>query len=91
MNFKTFIIGLIASFGAAFLFMIVLPFASTQELQAIEYSAEDGRDGAFTLERAGQVQNGAAVYAAEGCYVCHSQLIRPTYAGTDVWNAPWAG
>jgi len=92
MNFKTFIIGLIASFGAAFFFMIVLPFASTQELKAIEYSADkDGKDGEFSLARSGQVASGARVYAANGCYACHSQLIRPTYAGTDVWNASWAG
>lgn len=92
MNFKTFITGLLVSFSLAWLFMIALPFAKTQEMSNPQFDSEkDGMSGEYQLKRAGQVANGAAVYGANGCYTCHSQLIRPTYAGTDVWNTPWAG
>ena len=30
-------------------------------------------------------------HAAEGCVYCHTQVIRPTYAGPDMWRPGWGG
>ena len=50
---------------------------------------EDG--SIYQFQRSGRVSSGAKVYLANGCYVCHTQLIRPTYAGTELWRDDWAG
>ncbi|MEM7599931.1 MAG: cbb3-type cytochrome c oxidase subunit II [Verrucomicrobiota bacterium] len=44
-----------------------------------------------TLQRAGASDFGRIVYAAEGCAYCHTQVIRPTYLGADLWRPGWGG
>ena len=41
--------------------------------------------------RYGESDFGAKVYAAEGCAYCHTQMVRPTYAGPDMWRSGWGG
>ena len=49
-------------------------------------------NGAFYhFQRNGRIQSGAKVYAQNACSLCHTQLIRPTYAGTEIWRPDWAG
>ena len=44
-----------------------------------------------TLQRHGASDYGRSVYAAEGCAYCHTQVVRPTYAGPDMWRPGWGG
>lgn len=92
MTFRTFILGLSASFGIAWLAVIVVPFFKMRNLAPIQLNeATDGTTGIFFPKRTGRVANGALVYAENGCYLCHTQVVRPTYAGNDLYHADLAG
>ena len=92
MTFKSFIIGLLCSFGLPLLLIVVIPFISMQRTDAVSFNeTDDGMDEVYQPRRNGRITDGAKIYAGNGCYVCHSQLIRPTYAGSDLWRDDWAG
>lgn len=92
MSFRTFIIGLSASFGIAWLAIIVVPFIKMRNLAPIQLNeATDGTTGIFFPKRSGRIADGALVYAENGCYLCHTQLVRPTYAGNDLYHVDLAG
>ena len=92
MSLRTFILGLSASFGVAWLAIIVVPFIKMRNLAPIQLNeATDGATGIFYPKRTGRIVNGALVYAENGCYLCHTQVIRPTYAGNDLYRADWGG
>ncbi|MFT4175321.1 MAG: cbb3-type cytochrome c oxidase subunit II [Luteolibacter sp.] len=92
MNLRSFIIGLSASFGIAWLAVIVIPYFKMRSLPAIQLTEEDdGQTGTFYPKRTGRVTDGARVYAENGCYLCHTQVVRPTYAGNDLYRADWGG
>jgi cbb3-type cytochrome oxidase cytochrome c subunit len=46
-------------------------------------SDEEGTD-IYPQPQSGMFQRGAHVYAANGCAYCHSQQVRPEYAGADI-------
>lgn len=58
---------------------------------ALSEEEVNGTSVVFNPKRAGRIKDGSEVYAASGCYQCHSQLIRPTYAGNDLFRPDWAG
>jgi len=92
MSLRTFILGLIVSFGLAWLLLLVVPFASMKSVPAVPFDEEaDGKTGIYNPKRAGRTANGALVYAANGCNQCHSQLVRPTYAGSEMLREDWGG
>lgn len=92
MSFRTFILGLSASFGVAWLAVVVVPFFSMRELAPIQFSeATDGTTGIFYPKRTGRIADGARVYAENGCYLCHTQVVRPSYAGNDLYRPDWGG
>ncbi len=92
MSFRTFILGLSASFGIAWLAIVVVPFFKMRNLAPIQLSeATDGATGIFFPKRVGRIADGAQVYAENGCYLCHTQLVRPTYAGNDLYRSDWGG
>ena len=92
MSLRTFIFALAASFGVAWLSIIVLPFFKMRALAPIPLSlAADGASGIFFPKRTGRVADGARVYAENGCYLCHTQVVRPTYAGHDLYRPDWGG
>jgi cytochrome c oxidase cbb3-type subunit II len=92
MTFRIFILGLSASFGVAWLSIIVLPYLKMRSLEPVSMGEDaNGTSVVFNPKRAGRITDGSEVYAANGCYQCHSQLIRPTYAGNDLYRADWAG
>jgi len=92
MSLRNFILGLSASFGLAWLFVVVVPFVRMRNLEPITLSKEvDGVTGVFYPKRAGRIVNGAKVYAENGCYLCHTQLVRPIYAGNDLYRPDWGG
>jgi cytochrome c oxidase cbb3-type subunit 2 len=92
MSLRNFLIGLAASFGVPWLVMLVLPFARMRAVAPLRYDpAVDKKDTLFHPKRAGRTANGALVYAENGCYQCHSQVVRPTYAGNDMYRPDWGG
>jgi cytochrome c oxidase cbb3-type subunit II len=92
MSSRTFITGIAASFGIAWLAVIVVPYLKMKNLAPAEFSeAADGKTGVFIPKRSGRVTDGAKVYAENGCYLCHTQVIRPTYAGNDLYRPDWGG
>jgi cytochrome c oxidase cbb3-type subunit 2 len=92
MSFRTFILGLSASFGIAWLAVVVVPFIKMRNLAPIQLNeATDGTTGIFFPKRTGRVADGALVFAENGCYLCHTQVIRPTYAGNDLYRPDWGG
>jgi cytochrome c oxidase cbb3-type subunit 2 len=92
MSLRTFILGLSASFGVAWLAIVVVPYLKMRDLAPITLSeAKDGATGVFFPKRTGRVADGARVYAENGCYLCHTQVVRPTYAGNDLYRPDWGG
>ena len=92
MSLRTFILGLSASFGIAWLAIVVVPFFKMRDLAPITLTeATDGVDGVFFPKRTGRIADGALVYAENGCALCHTQVVRPTYAGNDLYRADWGG
>ena len=92
MSFRTFILGLATSFGVAWLAIIVIPFVKMRNRPPIALNeAKDGATGIFFPKRTGRVADGAQVYAGNGCYLCHTQLVRNTDAGTDMYRADAGG
>ena len=92
MTLRTFILALAASFGAAWLAVIVAPAAAMRALPTLAFNPEaDRQAGFYHPKRAGRTADGALVYAAHGCNQCHSQLVRPTYAGNDMLRPDWGG
>jgi len=91
MSLRTFILALAASFGVAWLAILVIPFFKMRDLAPIPLpQAKDGAS-VFFPKRAGRIADGARVYAENGCYLCHTQLVRPTYAGNDLYRPDWGG
>lgn len=92
MTLKTFLAGLLLSFGAPWLMIIVVPSLTMSNLEPVHFDdGADGKEGVYRPLRNGRITDGSKVYAANGCYVCHSQVIRLTDAGSDVWRDDWAG
>lgn len=91
MTFKAFIFGLLGTFGIPWLLIVVIPYSTMRSLEPTKY--EEGSDftGAFVPSRDGRISEGSTIYGQEGCYQCHTQVIRPTYAGNDVHRDEWAG
>jgi cytochrome c oxidase cbb3-type subunit II len=94
MSLRPFFLGLAASFGAAWLAVVVVPYLKMRDLAPIALPQEDvtGTTTVFYPKRAsGRIADGAKVYASNGCYLCHSQLVRRTDAGNDLYRPDWGG
>jgi len=91
MSFRTFILCLSASFGTAWLAIVIVPYMKMRSLEPITMEEASGTNAVFIPKRAGRITDGAEVYAANGCFQCHTQLIRPTYAGNDMFRPDWGG
>lgn len=91
MSLRTFILGLSASFGVAWLVVIVIPYLKMRDLAHVPFPDSTATAGIFFPKRSGRVEDGAKVYAENGCYLCHTQVVRPTYAGNDLYRPDWGG
>jgi cytochrome c oxidase cbb3-type subunit 2 len=90
MSLRTFILGLSATFAVAWLAVVVIPYLKMRNLAPVPMTAEPG-SAVFYPKRTGRVSDGAKVYAENGCYLCHTQVVRPTYAGNDLYRPDWGG
>lgn len=91
MSLRTFILALSASFGVAWLAVIVIPYLKMRNLEPAPFLDSTSTAGIFFPKRTGRVADGARVYAENGCYLCHTQVVRPTYAGNDLYRPDWGG
>ncbi|MFK7911062.1 MAG: hypothetical protein AB8F34_10760 [Akkermansiaceae bacterium] len=91
MTLKTFLIGMLASFGLAWMCLIAIPAAKMSAIPPVKMNAEDEDAPYYQRMASGRIQSGSAIYGANGCYYCHTQLIRPTYLGRQIWRDDVAG
>ncbi|CAN5345945.1 hypothetical protein BH23VER1_BH23VER1_18890 [soil metagenome] len=84
MTFKAFIIGIGLTFGLPWVGLVALPYAHFGALEPVPFDPEaDEIEGVYPMGEAGIAQEGRAIYRREGCANCHTQVIRPDYAGMD--------
>jgi cytochrome c oxidase cbb3-type subunit 2 len=85
------------SFALPWLLLVVLPYVGQSKAVPVAYAEGEEVEGGVAaypdrnLQRVGAGDYGRKVYAAEGCAYCHTQVIRPTYAGADRWRPGWGG
>lgn len=94
-SLRSFVYKLALCLGLPWLIMVVVPYARQQNLQPVPYADADVeanadlRGGVFPMAISGDKKRGQEVYFSEGCAQCHTQVIRPTYAGWDQWKRGW--
>lgn len=88
---KTFFAALAVLFGIPWLAIVIYPWLSMRGLDRVPYDAKDEVADTYYPPLRPGLALGAEVYARNGCAYCHSQMVRPTYAGVDLWRAGWAG
>jgi cbb3-type cytochrome oxidase cytochrome c subunit len=74
-------LGIFGTFAFSWVGLTVLPNWQIGHLSP--QSDEEGTD-IYPQPQSGMFQRGAHVYAANGCAYCHSQQVRPEYAGADI-------
>ncbi|MBL9154876.1 MAG: cbb3-type cytochrome c oxidase subunit II [Verrucomicrobiales bacterium] len=83
------------AFGFPWLFLVLLPYVKQSSAAPVPYAESD--EAGFVaypdpnMVRAGASDYGAEIYRREGCAYCHTQMVRPTYAGPDMWRPGWGG
>ena len=96
-SLKSFVLVLGACIGVPTYIMAIRPYAKERERQPVAYQSEaDPKNpGAppkdpdtlktlyYPQSFAGDNKRGELVYIREGCAQCHTQVIRPDYAGND--------
>src|ERR1700756_937873 len=73
--------GIFGTFAFSWLGLTVVPNWQIGHLNP--QSDEEGTD-IYPQPQSGMFERGAHVYAANGCMYCHSQQVRPEYAGADI-------
>jgi cbb3-type cytochrome oxidase cytochrome c subunit len=74
-------LGIFGTFAFSWVGLTVIPNWQIGHLNP--QSDEDGTD-IYPQPQSGMFERGAHVYAANGCMYCHSQQVRPEYAGADI-------
>jgi len=96
-SLKSFVLALAACIGVPTYLMAVRPYAKERQRQQVAYEAvpdpanptaplkdpESLKGLYYPQSFAGDNQRGELVYAREGCAQCHTQVVRPDYAGND--------
>lgn len=96
-KFWKLLLALGAVFALPWLFLVLIPYLSLSNLKPVPYAEDNLPDGGITqypdktLQRFSASDYGRDVYASEGCAYCHTQVVRPTYAGPDMWRPGWGG
>lgn len=88
--------GLVICFGLPWAILLVMPYKAEANAKPVPYAEEDEAEGLAEYPdrstlRSGSSDYGVKIYAAEGCAYCHTQMVRPTYAGPDMWRDNWGG
>lgn len=100
-SLKNFVLTLGVCFAVPTYFMVVRPYASERERLPMPYVMEVPGSGKTSFDApeqkglyypsaySGDRKRGEEVYAREGCAQCHTQVIRPDYAGIDQFKKGW--
>ena len=92
MTFKAFMSALAVSFAVPWFLIIVVPYGKMRDLEPVHFEQDsDGRDEVYVPRRSGRISTGSAVYGAIGGFVCHTQMIRKGFAGSELGRPDWAG
>lgn len=96
-SLKSFVLALAACIGVPTYIMAVRPYALERERQPVAYASlpdpanpsappldpEDLKTLYYPQSYAGDNKRGELVFVREGCAQCHTQVVRPDYAGVD--------
>src|SRR5262245_36814199 len=74
-------LGIFGTFAFSWVGLTVIPNWQIGHLNP--QSDEDGTD-VYPMPQSGMAQQGARVYAANGCIYCHSEQVRADYAADDI-------
>src|SRR5262245_50610852 len=74
-------LGICGTFAFSWVGLVFIPNIQIGHLEP--QTDEDGTD-IYPMPESGMVERGRQVYAANGCVYCHSQQIRPDFAGSDL-------
>lgn len=74
-------LGIFGTFAFSWAGLVAIPNAQIGHLDP--QMDEEGND-AYPAPESGMVERGRKVYAANGCVYCHTQQVRPAYAGGDI-------
>jgi cytochrome c oxidase cbb3-type subunit II len=85
MSLKSLLFGLLATFAAPWLLLVVRPYGQLASLAPVPYNEEAGDEmtGFFPPARSADQARGQEIYFNQGCAQCHTQVIRPQYVGGD--------
>ena len=89
MTARTFLLGLTAAFGLPWLSLVVAPYGQTKALEP--KALDPAGTEVYPPPNSGLVLEGQRIFNEQGCYQCHTQLIRPTYISAERWRSGWAG
>jgi len=81
MSIKGLFIGIFVLTGLAWAGLILVPFYQFGQLTAYE---DEDTGMTYPPQPTGLAIRGQEVYIAEGCVYCHTQQVRPAYAGGDL-------
>jgi len=90
MKVKTFFIGLIASFALPLVLVVVYPYMSMRDQQGYAYEDKDGNKKIY-VPADSHHKKGEQIYRQENCQACHTQVVRNSEAGSEIFRADWAG
>ena len=88
-----FALGLAVVFGLPWLLLVVVPYVKLSAIEPTPYTEADAVEGLVAYPAkpiGGSVTTGERLYDSLGCAYCHTQMVRPTYAGADMWRG-WGG
>src|ERR1044072_1693092 len=74
-------LGIFGTFAFSWVGLTVIPNWQIGHLSP--QADEEGTD-TYPMPQSGMVQQGARVYAANGCIYCHSEQVHADYAGADI-------
>lgn len=88
-SLRKFILALALCFGLPWLLLVMVPAVKGEKLTPLSYDKDrDGMDGVYPGKPV--YRQGQLIYAREGCVQCHTQMIRPGFAGVlDPWKKGW--
>ncbi|HEX4639297.1 MAG TPA: cbb3-type cytochrome c oxidase subunit II [Chthoniobacterales bacterium] len=81
-------LGLFGTFAFSWLGLTVIP---NMQIGALSPQSDEEGTDTYPVPKSGMADHGRRVFAANGCVYCHSQQIRPYYAGTDLDRVRDAG
>ena len=74
-------IGVFGTFTFSWVGLTVIP---NLQIGALNPQMDEEGTDIYPMPQSGMVDRGRRIYAANGCIYCHSQQVRPDYAGADI-------